>query len=146
MRTESVAMELRCISNLTMRYIDRHSHKHYIDTITGTNGWVMIYLSEHEDEDIFQRDLEKRFDITRSTTSKVINLMVSKGLLEFERVPYDARLKKLILTDKARELVNLMKEDCKMLEEIIISGISDEDLELFLRCAEKIKNNLKENL
>lgn len=146
MRSGSVAMELRCISNLTMRYFDRHSHKHYIDTITGTNGWVIIYLSEHEDEDIFQRDLEKRFDITRSTASKVINLMVSKGLLEFEKVTYDARLKKLVLTDKARELVNLMKEDGRRLENLITSGISAEDLELFLRCAEKIKNNLKENL
>lgn len=146
MGTGSVAAELRRISNLTMRYLDRHSHKHYIDTITGTNGWVMIYLSEHSDEDVFQRDLEKRFDITRSTASKVINLMVAKGLLKFDKVPYDARLKKLILTDSAKDLVNLMKNDVEKLEELMVSGISQEDLELFYKCAEKMKNNLKENL
>lgn len=141
-----VSMELRRISNLCMRYMDNHAHKKYIDTITGTNGWIIGYLGKKEGEDVFQRDLERKFDITRSTASKVINLMVSKGLIKFEAVNYDARLKKLVLTDKAKDLVSIMHNDADMLEAKLVKGISEEELKMFLNCIEKMKNNLKEDM
>lgn len=146
MNQVSVAMELRQLSNLCMRYMDHHSHKKYIDTITGTNSWIIGYLYDKGDEDIFQKDLEKKFGITRSTASKVINLMISKGLIEHHNVNYDARLKKLVLTEKAKELVSIMRRDSEKLERVLISDISKEDMILFKKCMQKMKNNIKKNI
>ena len=43
--------------------------------------------------------------------------MVEKGMVERQSVPWDARLKKLILTDKGREIDELMLEDFSVVEE-----------------------------
>ncbi len=146
MNNKSAAMDIRQLSNLCRRYMDRHSHKQYIDSLTGTNGWIIGYLHSQGNQDTFQRDLEKKFDITRSTASKVINLMISKGLIEHRSVDYDARLKKLVLTDKAKELALLMIQDGDMLEEHLCQGISPKEMEQFFKCLEKMKHNIKDNI
>lgn len=146
MKKRSAAMELRRTSNLCMRYMDNYSHKKDIDSITGTNAWIIGYLYDRHGSDVFQRDLEKKFGITRSTASKVINLMVSKGLIVHEAVDYDARLKKLVLTAKATALVSIMHKDNDMLEALLTDDIPEEELEIFFRCINKMKENLKKNL
>lgn len=146
MKNRFASMELRRMSNLCMRYMDSHSHKKDIDSITGTNAWIIGFLYDKRGTDIFQRDLEKKFGITRSTASKVINLMVTKGLILREAVPYDARLKKLVLTDKAKELALLMHDDAILLEGKLTENISKKELENFFECIDKMKENLKNNL
>ena len=143
MKNKLVAHEIKHMSNLCMRYMENNSNKEYIDSVTGTNCWIIGYLADKEGEDVFQRDLEKKFGITRSTASKVIGLMVQKGLIEYKSVDYDARLKKLALTPKANELACMMKNDISMLEGILLEGISAEEKEVFLKCVDKMKNNLK---
>ena len=80
MKNKLVSMEIKHISNLSMRFMENNSHKEYIDSVTGTNCWIIGYIAGKEGEDVFQRDLEKKFGITRSTASKVIGLMVQKEI------------------------------------------------------------------
>ena len=143
MKNKLVAMEIRHISNLCMRFMENNSHKDYIDSVTGTNCWIIGYIAGKEGEDVFQRDLEKKFGITRSTASKVIGLMVQKGLIEYKPVDYDARLKKLVLTPKAQELKNIMDLDVMVLEDALLEGITQEEKDAFFRCVDKMKDNLK---
>ena len=96
MKTLRIGIELRSLNNLIMRYMENHSSKPRVDAITGTNGWIIGFLAKNQDRDIFQRDLEQVFGITRSTASKVINLMEKKDLIRRESVPQYARLKKLV--------------------------------------------------
>ena len=56
-------------------------------------------------------DLEKEFDITRSTASKNVDLLVENGFIVREQVDYDARLKKLVLTEKAKEVLRGIIKD-----------------------------------
>ena len=146
MEKVSAAVTLKYMSNLCMRYLENNSHKKDIEAITGTNGWIIAYIQENENKDIFQRDLEKQFGITRSTASKVINLMISKGLVEHKSVEYDARLKKLVLTDKARAIVSLIKEDGEMLERVLLSDIPEEEMNVFFGCIKKMKDNIEKTL
>ena len=41
-----------------------------LDAVTGGNGRIIRFLSEHEDRDVFQKDLEDEFGVTRSTASR----------------------------------------------------------------------------
>ena len=143
-----IGLEIRSLGNLTMRVFDKKSHKEKIDAATGTNGWILRFLAEAEEEgrDVYQKDVESKFCITRSTVSKVLSLMEQKGLIERRNVQGDARLKKIVMTDKARELHTLMKNDVIMLESILRGGLSEEEIETFYTLTEKIKNNLKESL
>lgn len=136
-------MELRAVTNMTKRYMDSHSHKKMIDSITGTNGWILGRIAHSGDEAVFQRDLEDTFGITRSTVSKVVNLMVQKGLIERSPVEYDARLKRLTLTDKSRELLGYMQSDNEMMDAILTEGFSDEEKEKLNEYVRRMKKNLK---
>jgi len=94
MKKNAVGMQLRRLNNQIMRYIENSPVKKRVETITGTNGWIISYLADHADQDIYQKDLEKRFGITRSTASKAMTSMEQKGLIARESVPQDARRSK----------------------------------------------------
>lgn len=144
MAQKRIGIDLRCLSNLTLRFMENKANKKYVDNITGTNGWIIGYISDHSDRDIYQRDLEEEFSITRSTASKVVNLMVRKGLIVRQSVTHDARLKKLVLTEKALDIAKLMDQDGENLEKTLRQGFSDDEIETLHQYLERLKKNLTE--
>lgn len=73
--------------------------------LTGRNFWVLRYLLEHPNEDVFQRDLEAAFKVRRSTVSRMVELMEQKDLIRRESVNGDARLKRLSLTTRSKDVL-----------------------------------------
>ncbi|HEX3017698.1 MAG TPA: MarR family transcriptional regulator [Caproicibacter sp.] len=143
MKEKSVGMELRCLNHLVRRYVESSAIKQKVDKMTGTNGWIIGYLSEHADQDIYQKDLEQHFSITRSTASRILSLMEQKGLIQRQSVLSDARLKKLVLTQKALEVSEMMKQDAHYLEENLIKGFTNEELDNFYNYIMRMKENIK---
>ena len=111
--------------------------------MTGTNGCIIGYLAENSGHDVFQKDIEKAFGITRSTASKVINLMEQKGLVERQSVSCDARLKKIVMTDKSKAVSHLMAENMALVEGILTDGFSPEEKEALYDYLKRMKQNLK---
>ena len=142
MQNGNIGIELRYLNNLIRRYVDNKLHKKYIDSVTGTNGWIIGYIADHGD--VYQKDLETEFGITRSTASKVVSLMVQKGLIEHRSVPQDARLKKLVLTDKALELSKLMNQDHEAVEKTLKKDFTEEELVNLHSYIERMKQNILE--
>jgi DNA-binding MarR family transcriptional regulator len=139
-----IGRELRSLHNMIRRYFEFSSHKKEIETITGNNGWIIGYLAENADagKDIYQRDIEGHFTITRSTASKVLSLMEQKGLIQRQSVAHDARLKKIILTEKARNIKGLMREDAERMERTLINGFTDEEVNTLYAYIKRMKENL----
>ena len=100
MKPNDVGGKIRLISNLLRREVGGSESGKYVDEATGTNAFVIGYLASHTEEDVFQRDLEEWFSVRRSTMSGILLRMEEKGFLVRTPVPYDARLKKLTLTEK----------------------------------------------
>lgn len=139
----AVGLEILRVSTLMRRYADNSAELRQSHNITGSNGWILGFLYEHEGEDIYQRDLEDAFSVTRSTVSKVVKLMESKGLIRRESVFHDARLKKLILTDKGREVHQLAAQGNEQLEARLEKGFSQEEKEMFLAFLHRVTENLE---
>lgn len=138
-----IGLELRSLNNLIMRHFENSEVKKRVDSITGTNGWIIGFLADNADKDIYQKDLEEQFSITRSTASKVLILMEKKGLIERHGVPHDARLKKLVLTEKAKEISKLMKEEATKMEEILTKGFTKEELDILYNFIQRMKKNIQ---
>ena len=69
--------------------------------ITGAQAHIINFIhNESKNRDVFQRDIEKEFDIRRSSVTNALQLMELKGLIVRMNVPIDARLKKINLTEK----------------------------------------------
>ena len=139
----AVGLEILRISNLMRRYADNSAELRQSYNITGSNGWILAFLYEHEGEDVYQRDLEEAFSVTRSTVSKVVKLMESKGLIRRESVFHDARLKKLILTDKGREVHQLAAKGNEQLEIRLEKGFSPMEKEQLLSFLRRVTENLE---
>ncbi|MDD4716003.1 MAG: MarR family winged helix-turn-helix transcriptional regulator [Oscillospiraceae bacterium] len=142
MNRKPIGIELRSLENLIMRRFANADHKKHIDSVTGTNGWIIGFLANNPDKDIYQKDLEEQFTITRSTVSKVLILMEKKGLIERRGVPNDSRLKKLVLTDKAWKLSEAMKENGEKLNAALIKGFTEEELEALYSYIQRMKDNI----
>ncbi|MEA4895798.1 MAG: MarR family winged helix-turn-helix transcriptional regulator [Oscillospiraceae bacterium] len=137
-----VGLELRALNNMIRRYFEFSSHKKEIDSITGNNGWIIGYLANHPEQDIFQKDIEDHFTIARSTASKVLTLMEQKGLIQRQPVEQDARLKKIVLTDKAWEVREIMWKDAEKLEATLVEGFNEEDINKLMSYLNRMKENI----
>jgi len=137
-----IGKQIHSISNLTKRRIDESESLQYVHRLTGTNGWIIAYLARNLERDIFQKDIEKEFTITRSTASRVISLMVEKGLVERRSMDYDARLKKLQLTEEALEINEHIREHILSVEETMTKGFSQEEIDQLMGYLERVKKNL----
>jgi len=135
-------MELRSLNNLIRRYFEFSSHKREIESVTGNNGWIIGYLADNSGRDVFQKDIENHFTITRSTASKVLSLMESKGLITRQSVARDARLKKIVLTKRAWDISNTMREDSEKMESTLVQGFSDEEIEELVSYIRRMKENI----
>ena len=105
-----------------------------VDELTAMHGWILGYLCRNEDKDIFQKDIEAEFKICRSTVTNILKLMEKKGYIRRESVPYDARLKKLVLTDTGREVEE---------EDVALDDFSDEIDQWII---DQLKSNVKNML
>ena len=71
-----------------------------LDEVTLMHGWILRYLYEHQDAEIYQKDIEKYFGICRSGVTNIIQALEKKGLVCRASVESDARLKKVMLTEE----------------------------------------------
>lgn len=144
MKKKYVGMEIRALDNLIKRFIDNNVNKQRLVQVTGSNGWIIGYLWDNRHRDIYQKDLESEFNVTRSTASKVVNLMVEKGLIVRESVKEDARLRRLSLTEKAVKVAQEMEESHERIEMQIVRGFSKEELEQFYSYLDRLKKNVEQ--
>lgn len=140
---EHLGFDIRTLSLLIKRFIDDNGNKQYVDNLTGMHGWVIGYLYENRDRDIYQRDLESQFSIRRSTATGILQLMEKNDLIHRVSVESDARLKKLVLTEKALDLHKMVEADRERTEEKLIQGIDKEELEVFRRVLKKMIQNME---
>lgn len=139
----TVGFEIRTVNNMIRRKMSMSENIKYVDELTGATSWIIGYLVHNMDRDIFQRDIEKEFSIRRSTASKSLSVMEDKGLIRREFVDYDARLKKLVLTERAIELHKIVETDISEIDRRMTNGLTDEELNAFIATIQKIKKNLE---
>lgn len=146
---ERISFKINVVSNLIMRNVDNIISKKYKlmqnnSIVTGTTGKIIGYIYFNGQKDIFQKNIEEAFQIRRSTASKILKALEAKGFII--RIPCgdDGRLKKIILTEKALAFHNLVNNTIEYMELKILYGISEEELKIFLKVLDKIKNNIIE--
>jgi DNA-binding MarR family transcriptional regulator len=115
-------------------------------SITPMQGRVIGFLTHHHSKDVFQRDLEREFQVRRSTASAILQTMERDGLLKREPVAWDARLKRLVLTHRAEALHGQFRGMMAQAEAAITRGVTPEELDVFFRVVDKFEHNLNERL
>ena len=140
--TELLGFRIRSVWQQVKRLMNRHLTENDGYGLTGMQFAIVSFIAKESTErDVFQKDLEQKFDIRKSTVTGILNTMERDGLLLRETVPYDARLRKMILTDKALQAKKNSEQVIDTVENQLSKGLTEEEIATFLTILEKISKN-----
>ncbi len=112
--------------------------------ITGVQSAMIGFIYEQSrKKDVFAKDIEKAFDLRRASSAGLIQNMERNGLIKREMVGNDARLKKIVLTEKALELRKKLDKSIKNMEKKMQDGLTKEEVEKYIELTKKMAKNLE---
>lgn len=139
-----IGFRLRNVHNLAKRKLDEFTGRVDERRTSAIQHWIIGHLAHHPDEEVFQRDIEAQFNIRRSTATGILQLMEQNGLIHREPVDYDARLKRIVLTEKALAEEARCREKIDRFELLMTKDIDQQELGTFVAVLDKIIRNLEE--
>ena len=134
MYRDPIGHRIKTINNLMRKTMDKKTGQRP-DRVTLMHCWIIGFVQDREDSglDTFPKDIEKEFSINRSTTSEMLKLMCKKGMIEREEVEYDARLKKIVLTESSRNHNRQIEDKMKEMHQKLIKDLSEEEIKALLQ-------------
>ena len=133
--------------NMVSHQLKRQMRFHREESeLTSMQKRVLHYiLFQGLDHDIYQKDIEKEFQIRRSTASGILQLLEKNGFVVRESVEWDARLKKIVPTEKAEGVREEILSNISSMEKILKQGISKEDMKICKNVLAQMSENLLGN-
>ena len=126
------------------RSLERVASEKTPGSLTGIHSWIIHYIYTHGEEPVYQRDIEKALGIRRSSVTGLLQLMEKNGMIRREAAPFDARLKRIVLTKEALAVHEAVGHEIEALEKRACRGMSVEEVELLLSLLERVRENLDE--
>lgn len=109
---------------------------------SGAQGRTLHFLLAHTKIDIFQKDIEEEFGLRPPTATALLKELEQRGLIRKEPVPYDARKKKIVVTEEALQYKDCVLKGLEELNQKLTAGISDEEMQVFFSVTDKMLENL----
>lgn len=128
------------LSNLIRRHFSTFS---FHDTLSPAQGKALHFiLARSMDTDVFQKDVEEEYSLRPPTATKILKDMEKNGLIRRETVPYDARLKRIVVTEKGLQYQGMIRESLEETERRLTEGITEDDLATFFRVISRMIRNM----
>lgn len=139
-----IAPQVKKVANLINREF-HHLSAHTADEVplTVMQRWIIRYLYIHADGDVFQKDLEAFLSLRSSSVTSLLQLMEKHGLIRREAVAGDRRLKRIVMTDRARRMHPAILRDLERVEQKLIHGLSEEEIATLERLLARVRANLE---
>lgn len=126
------------LSNKLRRKIDAFSSK---KNFSGSQGRVLHFLLAQAG-DVFQKDIEEEYGLRPPTATELLKKMEQNGLIHREATVGDARLKRIVVSEKAMQYKDIVIEDITNLENELTRDISENEMEVFFKVIEKMLENI----
>ncbi|WP_072447860.1 MarR family winged helix-turn-helix transcriptional regulator [Blautia sp. Marseille-P3201T] len=91
---------------------------------------------------VYQKDIEKEFDIRKSTATEILKLMEKNGFIYRECSKEDARMKEIIPTEKALTMQKEVVRNIQRVEEKLKEGIPPCEYQVCIDVLKKMIENL----
>lgn len=140
---DNVAFALRELSIAMARYFGHMNKDCPHDHPSGIQIGILDYLEKNKNKDIFQKDLEKEFMMRRPTASRVLARMETSDYIQRVSVPYDGRLKKIIINPEVFKKRDHPNKRMEQFNRELTNGLSEKEIEQFIQITTTMKNNIK---
>jgi len=136
----NVAHLIKVASNEISRGINQFAGKY---GLTGTQVQIIYYLANTDLENIYQKDLEKEFNIRRSTATNILKTMEKNDLILRRTSKTDSRLKRIVLSDKSKGIQDAIAKFMIDNDQKILSTLGTLERHSFVHALKKIPQKLK---
>lgn len=137
-----LSFALGALSNVMKRFM----LKNYKDKSCGLTNKQMMVISfvkiESRKRDVFQKDIEEHLLVRGSTATELLQLMEKNGYITRSASAFDARLKKIELTEKSEMIFSNAKKYLDEFEKVVCKDIDENDLQVFFKVVNQISSNL----
>lgn len=141
--SKNIMFEIKTLDNMIKRKIITDTKQNNIPfSLSPVQIKILHYLYLHPKDIIHQKDIEKIIESRRSTTSGILNTMEKHNLIKRINSQADARSKQIILTNYSINISQKMLKQKENFETTIKKSITQEELEIFFKVTDKIKNNI----
>ena len=112
--------------------------------ITEVQGRILDFiLVDGRDRPLYQKDIEKEFGLRPSTATELLKTLQNRKMLPRVSSEEDGRYKKIQFTEAAEDIRMALQQEIQKTEGLLVEGISREDLNTFMKVAEKMLENLE---
>ena len=141
--SQNLGPRLRHLSNRITQYMDQ---QFLALDLTSTQSFILHHLVLHEGEQIYPKDIEKRFHLTHPTVSGILKRLEAKGFLMSETESSDRRCKRVTMTPKAEECQKEIERHIQALERTMVAGMTPEEAISFGRLLDLAYENLSNEM
>ena len=107
----------------------------------GTQHRILMHLAcRHKLQS--QKELAEHLQITPAAVTGALKKLQSDGYID-KTLGHDNRFNEIEITEKGSKVVEQSKEIFDSTERSVFDGFSDEELEMYIKCLEKLKKNIK---
>lgn len=139
-----IGKRLRILSNLIRRKVEYKLNQRGID-VTSSQARILGYVyRQSQNRNVYQRDIEMEFDIRRSSVTNTLQLLEKDGYISRVSVDEDARLKKIVLTDKGISIYEGVGESISEVEEAFSAVFTLDELNELFYLLDKLRTVLEE--
>lgn len=141
MYEDSLGNNIHILSRQLKREMDFKLTKY---GITGVQSAMIGFIYEKsKKKDVFAKDIEKNFDIRRASIAGMLQNMEKNGLIKRETVGGDARLRRIVLTQKALEIRKEVQKSIRNVEQQAVEGLTKEEVRNYVELTKKMSTNLE---
>jgi DNA-binding MarR family transcriptional regulator len=135
-----IGKRINILAKRIHRRIDKEAAQY---GLTGVQARILGFVYHKSNKrDIFQRDIEEELDIRRSSVTSVLQLMEKNGFIKRVSVSEDARLKKIILTEKGLEIQRNVYDFILKFEKILRDELSDDEENILVSLIDRLSKKI----
>ena len=111
--------------------------------VTPVQSHALLYLSNHCDENVTQRDLERALHLKPSTINGIVERLLEKNYITRCTSPIDGRCRLLHLTETGEQLIDSFCIALEQTDQLILSNLTNEEQTILEELLVRIVKNLE---
>lgn len=130
----------RVLSSLGKGYLNLLRSK--LQHLDIDRNYYALVLIENLEGEITQQELADLLDTDKVSVVRVVDYLSEKGYVNRVRKTDDRRKLGLLLTDKAKQALPVIKQSFLEINNVVLNGFSFAEIEELKGSVQKIKNNI----
>lgn len=140
---ESISHLIKVLNNQISRDINTFALQF---KLTGTQIQILDFLNGFaSNENVFQKDVEKEFNIRRSTATNILKNMEEKDLIKRTALPSDSRLKTIEVQSSGQKIQAEISKFLAETDNKILNSLGGFERRSFVKALHKIPAKLEES-